>query len=461
MIFGYCHGYGHAVASRAAANCEGTQPVPETKLPTWCATALALAMLTTTFTNGAGALVGGLVLVGVIWSLARLRDAAPAARSTSDLVGAVLGDRAATMVALLQSCAYVFIAAGAAAALGLVVSVVSPGPGHPLDDPGGSWWPLWSVLAAIAAAALIYSVSTRVVAAICAVLAGAAAAIGVSLAVALLVTMAGGATPVAVSAYPVGLTAFNTVLLGGLSVVGLEVITTANDRLRSVARPMGAALAVAMVCAVVVLAAAQAATAGDPLDRVAHFGDAVEGYLGASGATWLKVMVVCAQAALLLAVLWGLRRVGGRVANAVGVPGDRVAVGAAVAVAALAASLAWPALTPMAPSAAPVLLVVVYVFVAEAGTRLPGRQDAARAIRVVMVVVLAAVVLAPLLDVYASTGPAPRALTEADVLFRTLLGGLVVAGAAMVARRWPELVRADRRRVPRGRPVGKSSRPLR
>ncbi|MGV0853479.1 hypothetical protein [Mycolicibacterium phlei] len=432
--------------------------MPETKMPAWCATALTLAMLATAFTNGVGAFVGGLVLVGVIWSLVRLRDAAPAARSTSDLVGAVLGDRAATTVALLQGCAYVFVAANAAAALGLVVSVVSPGAGHPLDDPGGSWWPLWSVLAAIAAAALIYSASTRVVAAVCGVLAGAAVVIGVSLAVALLATMTGGATPVPVSAYPVGLTAVNTLLLAGLSVVGFEVVTTANDRLRSAARPMGAALAVAMVCAVVIWAAAGAATVGEPFDRVGHFGDAVEGYLGASGATWLKVMVVCVQAALLLAVLWGLRRIAGRIAPAVGMPS--VLVVPAVSVGALAASLSWPALTPLAPSVAAVLLVVVYLFVAEAGARLPGRQDVAQAVRVVMLVVLAAVVLAPLLDVYASTGPVPHALTEADVLLRTLLGGLVVAGAAVVAKRWPGLVRADRRRVPRGQPVGKRGRPL-
>jgi ethanolamine permease len=64
-----------------------------------------------------GALAGGVALVAVIWSLARLRRRAPTARSTCDLVGVALGERASTMVALLHS---LFLASEFASATGLV-----------------------------------------------------------------------------------------------------------------------------------------------------------------------------------------------------------------------------------------------------------------------------------------------------------------------------------------------------
>jgi len=143
---------------------------------TWCAAALALAMLTTAFSKGVGALADRVALIAVIWSLARLRNRAPTARSTSDLVGVVLGDRASTMVALPQTCAYLFLATNAAAATGLVAARVSPWMGDPLDG-ADAWWPLMSAVA---------------------VLASAAALIGLSLAIAVLAEVFGGAAPMPV-----------------------------------------------------------------------------------------------------------------------------------------------------------------------------------------------------------------------------------------------------------------------
>jgi ethanolamine permease len=418
-------------------------------LATWWAAALSLAMLTTAFTNGVGALGGGVALIAVIWSLARLRSRGPAARSTSDLVGVVLGDRASTMVALLQMCAYLFLAANAAAGMGLVVSRLSPGITDPLDDPDGWWWPAWSAVAVLVAAVVVYTVSTRAVAAICAVLAGAAALVGLSLAFAVLAKVFSGTAPVQVGQQLTGLAAINTVLLAGLSVVGLEVITTANSRLRSVARPMGVALAAAMVCIALIWTAEQVGTTGG-FSYPGAFPGVVEGFFGVSGTNWLVMMTACVQMPALLAVMWALRRVAGRigahVTSTVDMPGDlagALMLIPAGVIGAIAVCRSWGVLTPLTPSVAPVLLIIVYLFVAEASSRLPRWQNLTWVIKVLTLVVLVAVVLVPLLDVFAPTGPSQHLFARADVLLRTTIAGLVVAAAAGVATRWPQLVGVD------------------
>ena len=107
----------------------------------------------------------------------------------------------------------------------------------------------------------------------------------------------------------------------------------------------------------------------------------------------------------------------------------------------IAVCLNWAALTPLAPSVAPVLLVLVYAFVAEASARLPQRENLTRVIKVLTLVALAAVVLVPLLDVFAPSASTTHPLTAADVLVRTTVAGLVVAAAAAgVSARWPRLV---------------------
>jgi xanthosine utilization system XapX-like protein len=185
------------VARDGAVNSAGWS-----SLATWWAAALSLAMLTPAFGNGVGALGGGVALIAVIWSLARLRSRAPTARSTSDLVGVVLGDRASTMVALLQLCAYLFLASNFAAGVGLITARLSPRITNPLNDPDGWWWPSWSAVAVLVAAGVVWAVSTWAVAAICAVLAGAAALIGLFLALAVLVRVFSGTAPMPESVQP-------------------------------------------------------------------------------------------------------------------------------------------------------------------------------------------------------------------------------------------------------------------
>lgn len=431
------------VVGDAAVTGEGGQ-----SLATLWAAALSLAMLTTAFANGVGALAGCVALSVVIWSLARLRSRAPTARSTSDLIGVVLGDRASTMVALLQTCAYLFLAWNAAAALGFVATRVAPWMADPIDEPDPLWWPTSSAVAVLLATAVVYTVSTRAVAAICAVLAAAAALIGVSLATMVLVEVSGEAGPMPVYPHPTGLAAVNLVLLAGLTVVGLELITTANSRLRSVTRPMRGALIAATACIALIWVASQVATTGGFFYQVDRFSLMVEGYFGGAGVNWLVAMTACVQTSALLAVTWALRRLLGRIgehftAN-VDIPRDLA--GALILVPAcvigvIAVCLNWAALTPLAPSVAPVLLVLVYAFVAEASARLPQRENLTRVIKVLTLVALAAVVLVPLLDVFAPSASTTHPLTAADVLVRTTVAGLVVAAAAAgVSARWPRLV---------------------
>ncbi|OCB15388.1 hypothetical protein A5717_07830 [Mycolicibacterium porcinum] len=426
-------------------------------LATWWAAALSLAMLTTALANGAGALGGGVALIAVIWSLARLHSRAPTARSTSDLVGAVLGDRASTMVALLQMCAYLFIAANVAAGVGFVLAGASPWVRDPLDDPDGWWWPSWAAVAVLVAAVVVSMVSTRVVAAVCAALAGAAVLIAVSLALAVLATVSSGTAPIPVAEQTSSLVAINTSLLAGLSVVGLEVITTANSRLRSVARPMGLALVTAMACAALIWAATQMGTTGGFSYSAGDFTSVVSELLGASGTNWGMIMSACALTSALLAVTWALLRIAGRIGEHV----TALILAPVCVVGAVAVCRGWALLTPLSPSVAPILLVIVYLFVAEASSRLPRWQNLAWMIKVFTIVVLVAAVLGPLLDALSPIGTPTHVFTRADALWRILLPVTVVAAAAGVASRWPQLVgvdadnRADVGKRKSGVPMGK------
>jgi hypothetical protein len=80
---------------------------------------------------------------------------------------------------------------------------------------------------------------------------------------------------------------------------------------------------------------------------------------------------------------------------------------------------------------AAMLLVVLYVFVAEANSRLPGAETATGTVRVLWPVVLAAVVLIPLRDAeFATEALWPVAITAAVV-------GAAAALTAAAARRAP------------------------
>lgn len=109
-------------------------------LGTWRAAALSMAVIAPAAWYGLGALLGAAVMIPVIYALARLRRHAPQARSTAELIGAMLGRKAGTAAGIVQLLAYLVLAAQFAATLGLqLLQLLSPG-----DDPAAivSWLPV-------------------------------------------------------------------------------------------------------------------------------------------------------------------------------------------------------------------------------------------------------------------------------------------------------------------------------
>src|SRR5260370_27548840 len=80
-----------------------------TGLPVWQATGLSLAVIVGHVFNGSGAIVFGLLSVGVIWTLHRLHIHAPGSRTTADLIASTPGAAPAQAIAVIQFVAYVLI----------------------------------------------------------------------------------------------------------------------------------------------------------------------------------------------------------------------------------------------------------------------------------------------------------------------------------------------------------------
>jgi hypothetical protein len=405
-------------------------------LSTWPAVGLPLAVTAAAVDNGLGTVAAAVVLTAVTWSLARLRSHTPSARSTCDLVGAVLGDRAATLTAVLQIAAYAFLAAEAARAAGLAVRV------QWADDPAQvtDWmWPLCSVALVVLAAAAVYALSTKILAALCAVVAAVAVLLTFYLALAVIATVLSGTQPMTPGDQPpsTGLGQLATVLFLGMSLVGLEALSVASRGVRSIARPMSFAIAVAVVCAALVWIADQLATAGEFRYDASGFADATFEYFGVAGINWLFAAMISAGVAMLLAMMWAAVRVATRAADrltrGIDIPSDVAAACAlTTVVAALVVAMCrdWAAMSTTSVAVGAILLLTVYVVVAEASSRLPRFENFTWGIKVAMVGVLAAAVLIPLAyDDFSATA-----------LWRAGLAVVLLAVAAGIAVRWPRLV---------------------
>jgi hypothetical protein len=122
-------------------------------LPTWQVAGLSLAVLVGHVLNGAGALVFGLVSVGVIWTLYRLHAQAPESRTTADLIASVPGAAPVWAIRIVQFAAYVLIGAYTATSIAQMTLVwftdpdAIPPDGQWLRCPSllSPWLPHWSV----------------------------------------------------------------------------------------------------------------------------------------------------------------------------------------------------------------------------------------------------------------------------------------------------------------------------
>ena len=393
-------------------------------LPTWQATGLSLAVIVRDVLNGSGVLAFGVIAVGLIWTLHRLHAHAPRSKSTADLIASVPGAAPARIVGLVQYAAYVLMGAYTAKSIGLLALSWTT---DPIATAAGWWWPATSVAAAVVAAVLVAAVPTRRLAPVVTALAGFGLLVFFYVALAVLARVASGTAPI-VMPVQVGTTAAPSewgpavlVISLAVAVPGFEIPTAANDRLRSVARPLGWTLAFVVVCAATAWAAVNLATAGDFHYDAADLIVIASEMFGESASLWLLAASGATATAIMLVLLWGATRV---VHDRIGRGGLVSAVTAtAIALLAVVMCRGWGEVPAKLWGVAGILLIVVYLAAAHANSRLDQDNTAAWGVFVLIGLALAAAVVAVLSGEGAGGGLWPVAIAAA-----------IVGGAVAISR---------------------------
>lgn len=406
-------------------------------MPAWQVTGLSLALLVGHVVNGAGALVFGLVAVGVIWTLHRLHVHAPESRTTADLIASVPGAVPARAIRVVQFTAYALIGAYTAT---ITAQWAVAGFTDPEAIPAGGLVAAVSVTVVAVAVALAVVVPTRLLAPVATVLAAIGLLTYFYVSVAVIAKSASGAPSGAPSTDIGGLAASTewgpvAVLVAlALPFAGFEIPTTANDRVASVRRPLGIAIALVAVCATTAWVAANMATAGDFRYEAVDLGYIASDMFGDSVLVWLNAATIALTVAAILVLMWGATRVI-RPATDTGVVAPAVTA-VVTGVLAVALSVGW-ADTAMLSAVASILLLVVYVAAAHANSRLDDSNTPAWAFFALMGFVLVVVVLVR----GASEGWWPVGIAA----------GVVAAAAAFAVKSPPAP-------VTRPRPMSKSER---
>ena len=385
-------------------------------LPTWQATGLSLAVIVRGVLNGSGVLAFGVIAVVVIWTLHRLHAHAPRSKSTADLIASVPGAAPARVVGLIQYAAYVLMGAYTATSIGLLALSWST---DPIATAAGWWWPATSVAAAVVAAMLVAALPTRLLAPVVTALAGFGLLVFFYVALAVLARVASGTAPIAMPMQVGAIAAPSewgpAVLVVSLAVAvpGFEIPTTANDRLRSVARSLGWALAFTVVGAATAWAAVNLATSGDFHYDAADLIVIASEMFGESASLWLLAASGATATAVMLVLLWGATRVAH---DRIGRGGFVLAVtAAAIALFAVVMCRGWGEVPAKLWGVAGILLIVVYLGAAHANSRLDQDNTAAWGAFVLMGFALAAAVVAMLSGEGAGGGLWPVAIAAAIV----------------------------------------------
>lgn len=362
-------------------------------LQPWRATGLSLAVIASAAFNGVGTLCAAIVATVVIYALVRLHRHAPQSASTGDLVASTLGRAAGRFTSLVQLVAYAVLGVGAAAALGLQPLTGVADPATALTS---WWWPAWAVIVVIIAAATVAQVTTRTVGAITAVLAAAGLLVYFYIALAVMAKVASGATPdmIGPAEFPSTLLMVATVIPLGLGLVGFEVATVASGRLSSVGRPLGAAVAITVLCAATLLVAINMSTTHGFHYDAGYLSLITVELFGELGHYCLIAGGVCLAAAAALATMWAAMYVARRLFGAGLLTAILVPV--AMCVLAIAVCRFQDDIAGVVLVVAALLLLVVYLFVAEANSRIEGDPLAAQLPRILMAAVLAGAILIPL-----------------------------------------------------------------
>lgn len=370
------------------------------RLAGWQAAGLTLAVVSVSSMRGLGVLVGIVLLAPVILALTRLRAHAPSARSTADLVGGVLGARAGAFTGVLQVVAYILLAATVARGVGIAIA-------SPLLDSSGSietmlmswWWPAGAVLAVVVAGVLAHVLPIRALASAAGVLAVAGVLIIFYLALAIIARVLSGTDPVFIGNDPLppGIALASALILLALGLTGFEVSTVRNRQVRSVTSAAGIAIAATAACAVTVWFASRlGSTRVHPLDP-SLFQYIVFDFYGDAGAQWLSAGTVAIEFAALVALTWAAAQVAGRLGRSTTGGMATLAVLGATEVVVIAFCRDWGGVAEKVAYAGPLLLLVVYVLVTEANSRISEDSTVAWWLRLLMPTVLIAAVLIPLL----------------------------------------------------------------
>ncbi|MCV7069099.1 hypothetical protein H7H51_31330 [Mycolicibacterium farcinogenes] len=388
-------------------------------LPAWRAVGLSLAPIGGAAFNGVAALGAAVVVIVLIFSFGRLHRHAPHAVSTGDLVAATVGSAAGRFTSLVQLAAYVLLGVGAALMLAL-----QPLTGVPDLETAlaGWWWPGWAVAVVVIAGAVVAYLPTRAVGATAAALAGVGLLIFLYIALAIVARVATGTPPMEFGPARVDsfLLATAAAIPLALGLVGFEAATVVSGRLESVARPMGAALGVTVAATVALLCAANIGATGGLHTNAASLSLIISEFFADAGFYWFATGALCLGSAALLTLTWAATRVAARLFGS----GPQVAMLVPAVMCVLAVVFCRfqdyiGRLQMMVPA---LLLLVVYILVAEANSLIEGSAAAQQAPRLILTVVAVCVVLIPLrVTDYALPALWPVAVTAAILALAALL----------------------------------------
>jgi len=364
-----------------------------TALPTWQATGLSLAVIVGHILNGWGAVVFGLLSVGVIWTLHRLHAHAPGARTTADLIASAPGAAPARAIVVVQFVAYVLIGAYTAKTIASIALVMMTQQDAMTPD----WWgPTLAVAAAAVGSFLVAALPTRLLAPAVTVLAAFGVLVFFYVALAVIARMLSGTAPVEpvmeIGATPAAAEWGPAALLVSLAIAftGFEIPTTVSDRLKSVGRPLGVAMALATLCAALAWVATNLASAGEFRYDAADLVLIAAQLFGHTGNLWLLGATIAQAVAALLVLIWGATRV---VRPPVPHSPLPLAVTAVVTtLLALALSFDWAGAAGRLWGVAGILLFVVYLAAAQANSRSDDSNTTAWAVFALTGVVLVVVV---------------------------------------------------------------------
>lgn len=364
-------------------------------IPTWQATGLSLAVLVGHVLIGSGALVFGVLSIGVIWALHRLHARAPESRTTAELIASVPGSVPAHAVSVIQFAAYVLIAAYAARTVASIALIWLSSPNVTFPE----WSQAALTVAAVAFAAVaVGAMPTRVLAPVVTVLAAFGLLVFFYVSLAVIAKMASGAAPIqpvfqmSAVAAPTEWGPAALVVSLAIAFAGFEIPTVASHRLRSVGQPLGSAMTLVVLCATLAWVATNMATTGDFRYNASDLTQVATAMFGLASGFWLLLVATMAQAvAALIVLIWGAARVVRPVCGGGVLP--LVATGVATTVVAALVSGGWADAGSKLWGAGGLLLLVVYLLAAQANSRLDDSSTAAWALFAAVGVVVAAVVI--------------------------------------------------------------------